>query len=225
MAPSGRISVQLWGSGPTVYLLHGWAGAASQFEAFVHPLVEAGFQVAAVDAPSHGRSAPGAFGARSSTIPEFTDALTAAIGQFGPAHAVIAHSMGASAVAAALCDGLAARRVVMVAPMASPQRYADRFRLAMGFGPRTQERLMARIQRRVGAPMHHFDVPELGRAVAMPPTLIFHDLDDTMTPVTDSESIAAAWPDSVLKVTSGLGHRRILTDPAVIAATVDFIAD
>jgi len=34
-----------------------------------------------------------------------------------------------------------------------------------------------------------------------------------------------AWPGSVLLKTEGLGHRRILKDPKVISAVVNFIAD
>ena len=83
---------------------------------------------------------------------------------------------------------------------------------------------MARVERRIGAPLHHFEVPELGRAVAMPPTLIVHDRDDPSIPVTDGAAIAAAWPASRLRVTSGLGHRRLLRDPDVVAEVVDFVS-
>ena len=93
----------------------------------------------------------------------------------------------------------------------------------LGFGERTLRRLVTRVERRIGAPMRHFDVPELGRAVAMPPTLIVHDRDDVSTPVTDGAAIAAAWPGARLQVTSGLGHRRMLRDPDVVAEVVDFI--
>jgi pimeloyl-ACP methyl ester carboxylesterase len=72
--------------------------------------------------------------------------------------------------------------------------------------------------------MHHFDVPELGRAVAMPPTLIVHDRDDASTPVADGAAIAAAWTGSRLSVTSGLGHRRLLRDPDVVAEVVEFVS-
>lgn len=66
-----------WGAGPVVYLVHGWAGHRGQLAAFGPPLVAHGYRVVAFDAPSHGASAPGAFGPRSSSIPEFAAALTA----------------------------------------------------------------------------------------------------------------------------------------------------
>jgi pimeloyl-ACP methyl ester carboxylesterase len=213
----------VWGDGPAVYLMHGWAGHRGQLTAFVPPLVAGGHRVVAFDAPSHGESAPGAFGPRSSSIPEFAAALTGVVATYGPAHAVVAHSMGCSAAALALADGLPAGRIALLAPMASPASYARQFAAAFRFGERTYRRLVARVERRVGAPMRRFDVPEIGRTVAVPPALIVHDRDDASTPVTDSEAIAAAWPGSRLRVTSGLGHRRLLRDPAVVAEVVDFL--
>jgi pimeloyl-ACP methyl ester carboxylesterase len=207
----------------TVYALHGWAGYRGQLESFVDPLVARGYRVVTLDAPSHGDSAPGKFGPRSSSIPEFTAALTAVAARFGRPDGLLAHSLGATAAACALCDGLPARRVVLLAPMASPVSFATQFSRVLGLGRRTYPRLIARVERRVGAPMRHFDVPEFGRAVAMPPTLVIHDRDDVSTPVSDGAAIAAAWPSARLQVTTGLGHRKMLGDPTVIADTVDFL--
>lgn len=218
-----RVAGQTWGTGPAVYLMHGWGGYTGQLAAFVEPLVDRGYRVVAFDAPSHGRSGPGAFGPRSSSIPEFAAALTAVVDAHGPAHAVIAHSLGGTATAVALCDGLAADRVALLAPMASPATYAGQLGDALGFGEPTYRRLLTRVERRVGAPMRHFDVPELGRAVAMPPTLVVHDRDDVSAPVADGAAIAAAWPSARLHVTSGLGHRRLLRDPDVVTEVVDFV--
>jgi pimeloyl-ACP methyl ester carboxylesterase len=219
-----RVIGEAWGDGPAVYLMHGWAGHRGQLAPFVPPLVAGGYRVVAFDAPSHGGSAPGRYGPRSSSIPEFATALSAVIAKHGPAHAIIAHSMGGTAAAVALCDGLRAGRVALLAPMASPVSYARQFAVVLGFGERTYRRLIARVERRVGAPMRHFDVPELGRAIAMPPTLIIHDRDDPSTPVTDGAAIAAAWSGSRLHVTSGLGHRRLLRDPDVVTYVVDFVS-
>ncbi|HEX8348240.1 MAG TPA: alpha/beta fold hydrolase [Actinoplanes sp.] len=218
-----RVVGETWGAGPAVYLMHGWGGHSGQLAAFVAPLLDRGHRVVAFDAPSHGRSAPGAYGPRSSSIPEFASVLSAVVAAHGPAQCIIAHSMGATATAVALCDGLRAERVVLLAPMAGASSYARQFATVLGLGDRTFRRLIARVERRVGAPMHHFDVPELGRAVAMPPTFVVHDRDDTSTPVSDGAAIAAAWPGARLRVTSGLGHRRLLRDPDVVADVVRFV--
>src|SRR5262249_24545271 len=59
-----------WGDGPRVYLLHGWGGRATQFAAFVEPLVRAGFMPVAFDAPGHGAS-----GGRTASLLHFARAL------------------------------------------------------------------------------------------------------------------------------------------------------
>jgi len=220
----GTVAGEIWGSGPTVYLLHGWAGHRGQLGAFVEPLVARGYRVVAFDAPSHGESGPGAHGPRSSSIPEFAEALKAVVAAQGPATAVIAHSMGATATAIALCDGMRADRLAMLAPLASPAMYGRRLARMLGAGERTHRRLVARVERRVG-PMRHMEVPELGRAIAMPPTLVVHDRDDSSVSVTDGAAIAAAWPRASLRVTSGLGHRRLLRHRDVVAEVVDFVTD
>jgi pimeloyl-ACP methyl ester carboxylesterase len=215
---------EVWGDGPPVYLVHGWAGHRGQFGSFVAPLVKRGFRVIAFDMPSHGESAPGALGPRSSSFPEFTAALQRVVGRYGRPHAIVAHSAGAIATAGGLFEGMRADRVVMLAPMASALSYARQFAAVLGFGERTLTRMLARIERRVGAPVGHFDVLALARAGTMPPILVVHDRDDRSTPVSDGGAIAAAWPGARLKVTSGLGHNRILRDPGVVREVVEFVA-
>jgi pimeloyl-ACP methyl ester carboxylesterase len=131
--------------------------------------------------------------------------------------------MGATAAAMLLVDGLRVGRLVMVAPMASVAAYTRRFIVVLGAGARIQRRLVARIEKRVQASLHNFELPDVGRMVAMPPTLILHDRSDATIPVTDGEAIAAAWPSARLRITSGLGHRRLLSDPDSVAAVVDFV--
>jgi pimeloyl-ACP methyl ester carboxylesterase len=219
----GILAGQVWGDGPPVYLVHGWAGNSEQLAAFTAGLVAAGHRVVAFDMPSHGRSTPGRYGPRSSSIPEFADALAAVVAAHGTPHAVIAHSMGATATAVSVHAGLAAGRLVLLAPMAEPVFIADQLAAVLGFGRRTRRRVVARVERRVGAPMSRFDVPSYGRVAAMPPTLLIHDRDDRSTPVQHGTAIAAAWPGSQLHITAGLGHNRLLSDPAVVARVVDFV--
>jgi pimeloyl-ACP methyl ester carboxylesterase len=221
----GRVRGQRWGSGPVVYLVHGWGGSARQLDALVAPLVRAGLSVVSFDAPSHGASDPGAHGPRGSTLPEASEALLAVAARHGPAYGVVAHSLGATAAAIALRDGLRASRMVLIAPLAHPLPYSHAFAARLGFGERVRTRLVARIERRVGLPMSHFDVPGVARQVATPKLLVVHDRDDRETSWSDGRAIARAWPDARLLTTTRLGHRRILHDPEVVAQVVGFLRD
>jgi pimeloyl-ACP methyl ester carboxylesterase len=221
----GTVAGEVWGDPPaeTVYLLHGWGGWKEQLDAFVEPLTGAGFRVVAFDAPSHGASDPGPEGPGRSTIMDLAGALAATVAAHGPASAVVAHSLGATAAAYALDHGLEAGRLAFVAPMADPLPYTRVFAARLGFGERTRERLVPRLERRVGMSLSAFDVPAIGRRVATPPLLLVHDRHDAETAWSDSAAIAGSWPEARLVSTTGLGHYRILRDPAVVAEVAGFV--
>jgi predicted alpha/beta hydrolase family esterase len=141
----------------------------------------------------------------------------------GPAAAVAAHSLGATATAHAMRGGLAVGRAVFVSPMADPLPYTRTFAARLGFGERIRTRMVARIERRVGMPLSAFGVPDLARTKATPPLLLVHDRQDAETGWADSDAIARAWPGARLVTTTGLGHRRILRDPAVVAEVAGFL--
>lgn len=222
----GLVVAQVWGQGPTAYLLHGWGGWRGQFAHLIEPLVVAGLRVVALDTLGHGESGSGRLGGRRSTLVEAAEALTAVASVTGPAHAIIAHSAGCQAAALAVRCGLAADRLVFLAPMRDPMPYARQFATAVGLGPRTWPRFIARVERTVGRPLTDFDLPRqaAGADRALPPLLVIHDRHDRDSAYHDGAAVARAWPGAQLMTTSGLGHRRLLADPDVIDATVAFAA-
>jgi pimeloyl-ACP methyl ester carboxylesterase len=50
-----------------------------------------------------------------------------------------------------------------------------------------------------------------------------HDRADEDVPYAHAEEIAAAWPGARLVPTTGLGHRGLMRDPAVVRETVAFL--
>ncbi len=227
-AGGGRMSVPVvgrsWGDGPAVYLVHGWGGWGGQLGAFVDPLVRAGYRVITFDAPSHGRSGPGRLGPRRTSGLEFSAALRAAVDEHGPAHAIVAHSLGVIGVGDVLRSGLGADRVIFLAPISNPANYVPVFSAILGLGPRIRARLPGMLERQLGRPLSTWDLPTLGSEITVPPLLLFHDSADRETSPADSEAIAASWPGAELVTTTGLGHRRIVRDPEVVAHAVEFIS-
>ena len=133
----------VWGaaadSSRTVYLVHGWGGRGAQFAAMVTPLVEAGHRVVMFDAPAHGDSDHGPAGPARTNGVEFAKALDAVFCRFGPAEAVVAHSMGTISTYLAIRYGwLGAERLVFIAPMVESESLFDQFQRALGFGPRVR---------------------------------------------------------------------------------------
>ncbi len=224
---NGRdVAAEAWGEGPIVYLMHGWGGRRAQLDGFVHPLLWTGHRVVTFDAPSHGDSAPGAFGPGRGLLPEFSDALAAVVAVAGPAHGIIAHSLGASAAALAVLDGLPVSRAVFISPLADPMPYTVEFAKTFGFGEKIRNGFLRRLELRVGRRMLDFSVPSRARThpTPLPSLLVVHDREDKQTHYADGEAIAAAWPGAHLMTTNGLRHRRILHDPDVIDAAVSHIA-
>jgi pimeloyl-ACP methyl ester carboxylesterase len=184
----------------------------------VAPLVEAGYHVVAFDHPAHGQS-----GGTRATYPKFTEALMTVARRVAPVHAVVAHSMGSTATILALARGLAVQRVVLVAPPAESMMYAWAFGRAIGLPERRTAGMIERIRILLGGSLDVLDAPRVA-AGFQTPALVFHDREDPDVPYSHGQAIAAAWPGARLETVTGLGHNRVLRDPAVIQRTVDFVS-
>lgn len=211
------LSAYRWGKGPVVLCLHGWEGRPSQFAAFVPPLVKAGYQVVAIDAPAHGRS-PG----KQAHPLLFMEALMSAAEELGPISMAIGHSMGAGALALALARGLKVERAVLIAGPESFEKVLNRFGRFMGLPRRAQQRFIDLVARHTNAPMESVDIRQLASQLNTP-ALIVHDRDDVVTPVEEGGEIARQWPGAKLLVTIGLGHYRVLRSQMVVDAVTRFV--
>jgi pimeloyl-ACP methyl ester carboxylesterase len=218
-----KVAAWSWGQGPAVLLVHGWGGYAAQLESFVEPLVRAGFRAVAFDAPSHGASGASRHGRRQATFFDFAEALVELARTVGPVAGVIAHSGGGTAVAWALRQGWTIPAAVFVAPMGSPVAYRRVFGEALSIPDRVLDRFAANVERRLGFTWPQLEVADVARVVETPPLFVVHDRDDRETSWRESQNIVAAWPDASMRTTTGLGHRRILRDPSVIAEAATFI--
>jgi pimeloyl-ACP methyl ester carboxylesterase len=209
----------------TVYLVHGWGGRGAQFAAMVEPLVGAGLRVVTFDAPSHGDSEHGVGGPRRTSGLEFAHALDAVFCRFGPADAVVAHSLGTIATYLALRFGwLGTERLVLVAPMVESVSLFDAFQGALGFGARTRRAFDRAVDEFVGIAVSEFDARVQAAHVDPVPTLVIADQGDRQTPYADAVDLAESI-GAPLVTTDGLGHRRILRDPEVVRCVVDFLAE
>lgn len=214
-----RIAGWRWGEGPTVLLLHGWGGRASDMGPIARAVAGAGFGVLAFDMPAHGDS-PG----RRSSLIEWLGVLRDVRRHHGAPFAVVGHSLGAATTALALADGLGAERAVLLAPAADPAWFLDRLRRFLGLPDERAASLAGRLERAVGRGLDDVDVR---RAVATldVPGLVLHDVGDREVPWTQAREIVDAWTGSRLVAREGTGHRRILGDPGAIAEIVAFLRD
>jgi pimeloyl-ACP methyl ester carboxylesterase len=214
-----RLWAYVWGDGPAILCLHGWEGRATQFHAFLEPLIQAGFSIVAFDQPGHGRSQ----GRRSGPL-DWAQATLDLVAKTGPIHGIITHSLGAAGAAVAMDHGLRVPRAVFLAPPAEPDPYYHHLLSFLGF-PETEHPAAFRAYAgRVGLPPERIRLRSLAPGQSAP-LLVVHDRQDREVPLSDGEAIASAWPGARLVTTAGLGHKRILRDAEVVAQAVAFLSE
>ena len=167
--------------------------------------------------------APGRYFHLRSNLPELATAVQRVAEARGPITAILAHSLGTAATTLALSRGVDARRVVYLAPPEDLPRYLARLAARIGFGEDIAPRAQRRLER-------HFDLPfEQARGGHLAPSLrvpllVFHDERDHEVPVDEGRNLVARWPGARLRTTHGLGHNRIVRDPAVVEEALAFLA-
>ena len=210
-------ALQLYEWGPSadtaersVLLLHGWGSHAPRWTSFIDGIVARGWRAVAFDAPAHGRSE----GSRSSLC-QFRGALDRVIAEAGPFDAIVAHSLGALALAQRLADVASpAPRAAVLASLPPDLGYLlDTFLQMIGAEEDLAARTHARFTQRFGRPASAFDSLSLAPQIRTP-LLLLHDRDDDITPVAHAERVTPLLPQAALFLTQGFGHSGLLRDPA-----------
>lgn len=216
------IHVYEWGEGPrTAVILHGWGSHAARYTTMVTELAARGWRVLVPDAPGHGESPGG-----TSSLPQFIGALDAILGQFGPAQALIGHSMGALAIAMRVGDTTSPpvmpEHLVLVSMPSGAPFLVESFEHLFAIDQRTHAHGLRLFERRFGgAPGKFMALPE-GARIGVPVLLVHDDADDVV-PVDHSRGLLARLPQARLLITHGQGHSGMLRDPATLAAIADFL--
>ncbi len=217
-AGGDELTVTEWGEGPTVLVTHGWNGHVGQMTRLAQALVARGYHVVAFEQPGHRQG-----GSRHVTIRDMRDAVLAVGQRMAPVHAIVAHSLGATASALAVAAGLQVDRVVLLAPPAEVPPFVRVFGAWLGLPPERVSGMIDRVRHLLGGDLDAYDVRRLAPAMNAR-LLVVHDPDDAEVPFAHGSAIARAWPDGRLAPAPGLGHRGILRDAEVIEKVVRFVA-
>ena len=211
-----EIEIYVWGEGPSVLLVHGWGGRATNFAAFVSPMVAAGFRVVAFDAPAHGQSS-----GTLSSAPAIAASIRAVEAREGPFHAIVAHSLGALASTCALGRGVNVGKVVFLGACCWVEPLLIKFVEKLDLSGETTHELFEYSAGEFGLEEISAEsvAPRLGGTAA----ILMHDPNDLEMPYDHSVAIAAAWPNALLVPAPGVGHRRILRSREIIARTLKHI--
>jgi pimeloyl-ACP methyl ester carboxylesterase len=217
-----RLAVYCWGdpgTQPYVLLVHGWSSFGLRFLPWVEGLRAQGYAVVAFDQRGHGHSE-----GTLCSLPDFARIIGAIGRHYGEADWAIAHSLGGAAVVLAQDEHWRARGMILLAPAIDPLAATARFGRLIRLRDALQPRLQAHLQRHTGTSIHALDVRARVDQLQVP-ALIVHDRDDHDVPQAEGEEFARRWRGARWLSTQGLGHRRLLDDPAVIAQGLAFMRE
>lgn len=212
--PSGRYLLGGWvfgETGPVVVLCHGWQGSAASWYRMVPKLVESGFRAAVFNAPGHHASP------RVSSLPAFTQAVKDCRRLFAAPY-VVAHSFGALAAARAAKEMKDLKGLVLLSSPENLEPLAHGFCRRLQMDPASEMEFFECLEKSLPRPIAEETALRYLSDVEVP-TLLIHDRDDQVIPVTTSETLSSL-ENTRLLITEGLGHRLILRDPDVIDEVV-----
>lgn len=219
--PLGKREARLfeWGHGDKkVVFMHGWSGRASQFFRLIETLVKEGYHVYSIEGPAHGNSPY-----KQTDMLEFVQAIEWTLEKFGPINTAIGHSLGGVAHFNAhdRCNG-AFREIITIGCPANIRGVTRDFCEVVNAGPQVAEGIIESIQKSFNLKVEDASTDTLAHKWN-PRGLIFQDEDDADVAVENAHKLADAWPNAILHISKGLGHRRILSDPSVHKAILEFI--
>ncbi|PKM29980.1 MAG: hypothetical protein CVV07_09895 [Gammaproteobacteria bacterium HGW-Gammaproteobacteria-11] len=211
--------VPLWvkGSGPTVLLVHGWERDHFAMGGFVSPLLEANFQVAALDLPGHGEA-----DGKQAPLPLLARSIAEVAATLTQPCTVIAHSIGAAMTALAAEDfGLTPHSVVLISAPRGAEDYALAQAKRQGLGRRAIQHMIVQIAEALGEPLERYRVDNALTSMTAP-ILLVHAEDDAIVPLSDARDNLHAPTARPLWLPVG-GHNRILADQQMIAGVLGWI--
>ena len=205
--------------GQKVLFVHGWNGRSSQFFRLIELLSDNGYDITAFDLPGHGRST------RSATnLPEITHLISEVTKSRGPYHAIVCHSFGGVAALNAVRLGATFEKLVLISP--GVYEIKPMFKTFVGLFGLDEEyyadRLFDLAESLYGSSPGEFGLDRFSKQIGID-TLIVHCEDDKEALKEIAITLHGDMKNSVLYLTEGLGHRRILRDQKVAEKVMNFL--
>ncbi len=190
-------------------ILHGFESSVINFDRYIKPLTNAGFEVLAFDAPAHGRS-----GGKHINAVLYKDFIKHIQKEYGEIKNFIAHSFGGLALSLALeeMNHDENTRIVFIAPAAETATAIGSFFKFLHLDNKLRKHFDAIITSKGGHPPEWFSMARISNHIKAN-VLWLQDKDDLMTPLSDVEPIINKnYPNFRFLISEGLGHRRIYRD-------------
>lgn len=204
-------------SSKKILLVHGWSGRGTQLFKIADELVKAGYATISFDAPAHGKS-PG----RTTIMSEFVATILEIEKQFGSFDAAVGHSLGGMSLLNAVKKGFKINHLAIIGSGDIVQDILDDFVAKLELKPNISSKLREHFEKKYGQEMDSYSGYKSAMEIDIP-VLVIHDKNDPEVAVTAGINIYNHLKNGTLYLTEGLGHRKILGDPAVIDKVVQFV--
>jgi pimeloyl-ACP methyl ester carboxylesterase len=214
------IQLYTWkGGDKTILLIHGWEGQAGNFADLIESLLKEGYTIYAFDGPSHGFSSKG-----NTSLFEFTELVGVLIQKFKVKN-LVSHSFGGVATTYALFKNQELqidKYVLLTTPDKFSERIDDVSR-TVGISTKVKAKLIKRLENETNLDLTRLNVSEFVQSIQVKKSLIIHDKNDTVIPISRSRNVYNHWNECEFKEIEGTGHFRILRTQEVIDCVIDYL--
>lgn len=189
-------------NGLKILICHGFDSHSYKYAHFVEPLVHAGFEVLAFDAPAHGRSSGKTINALL-----YRNVILQINKEYGALDVIMAHSFGCIAASLAVEHSLSSvQKLILIAPATETTRSISDFAKFLELSERLKQAMEKLIVDIGGRPSSWYSVARIVKDIHVK-TLWLHDQEDPVTPFGDMEYLTKmSLPHVDFEITKGLGH-------------------
>lgn len=202
-------------------IIHGFESSVINFDQYINPLIEKGYEVLAFDAPAHGRSS----GKKINAI-VYRDFIKHLQEQYGPFDSFIAHSFGGLCLSLALAETAHSKenRMVLIAPATETSSAMRLFFQFLRITDTAVKKKLEEIILKIGGhPVSWFSVKRCVKHIKAN-ILWLHDETDKITPLDDALKVKEEnHPNIQFVITNSLGHSKIYRDAGSVKTIIDFL--
>jgi len=191
----------------TAFLVHGWEGQTGNFASLIPTLLEAGFRVVSIDAPSHGSSSNG-----KTNMFELSKILISHFKKEKP-EIVISHSFGSVNVGKVLrtYPELNVKLWVMVTTPNNFKSRINELSSTFNLSKKVTQKLIQKIEEDVNENIDDLNmVTYCNQLKNVNKAVIIHSKADKVLPIKGAIEVTKSFKQSTLYMLEGLGHYSIL---------------
>lgn len=207
----------------TVLLVHGWDSNAGSLSKFVAPLLQKNKHVLSLNLPAHAHCTQS-----KTNILECKEAVKAVLQTHKNTEikAIISHSFGSAVTGYALSE-MPERHIDKLIFLTSPNKMDlifIEFKAMIGLGNKPYRRLVNRANEILGEDLEQMYTHNKLLAANFNFLHIFHDKNDKIISIKNSELMVDMVPNSDLKTYENIGHYRMLWNDELITDVMNKIA-